>query len=468
MRFFVRHGLTLALLVLLPLGAAVVTLIVYLQTSSSRADTPQRRYSTGDLSLNLQVAPGDFGLNRFLVTVKDGQGHTVPQADVQLSALMLDMAMPTPLMHAAAVGSGRYQALGMLSMPGNWRITATVHAPGHSGGETQAWFDLQIGDAQQPVPTALPVLAGVSSAPVPTAVPAAAVRWSGLPYQALVSFLSSGAVYVPGRASLLKDSILNHSIARVPGHDEIWAMDYAGNQVAVIDAIRQRIVTTIPVGLGPVHATFSADGKRAWVTNFLSNEVSVIDVPAHRVLTTIGVGLHPHGLAISPDGRQVWVACSGAGALYVLDAHRNTILEQVPAGIQPHAVAFSPDGRTVYMTDAGAGDLVILDRAGGTVLARVHIGTGSAMVAASADGADVFVTGQSGSVVTVVDAHSRQIVHRIPVGAGPHGLAFTPDGRLLYVAVNNANRVAVIDAKTMRLAASVPVPGQADELVLWR
>ncbi|MGH2347181.1 MAG: FixH family protein, partial [Chloroflexota bacterium] len=399
-----------------PLGAVVAVAANSMRNEpaavasvSPKHPTPTAR-STPSILLN--TAPATFGENRFLVTVVDGKGKPVSGAKVTLSTTMLDMPMGTQQLTAQALGAGRYQASGLLSMPGNWRITATVLSPQLSGASQQVSFHLVAADQQKAMPALLPLLGQKKAPVVRAAIAADAVRWPGLTPGAVV-FLASGKVYVPGASALVPTGTVNHSLAVAPGRDEAWVTDYGGGQVAVVDLRTKRVTAKIQVGLGPVHVVFNAGGTRAWVTNLQTNDVSVIDVETRRVIATVPVGLHPHGLAISPDGKQVWVACGGNGGMWVLDTRTNKVTAEVPAGIIPHGVTFSPDGKTVYMTDAGPGDLVVVNRATHAIEARVPIHTGSAMDAVTRNGSHIFVTGQGGSAVTVVDARTFHVVARI-------------------------------------------------------
>lgn len=458
-----RYWLLAALGFGAPLGAVVVVAVG--ATRSEPAAVASAPTGQAASSIRLAAAPATFGRNRFLLTVVDGKGKPVSGAKVTLSTTMLDMPMGTQELTAETVGSGLYQASGLLSMPGNWRITATVRSPRLPGELRQVSFHVVAADQQKAMPALLPLLGRKKAPVVRAAVAASAVRWPGLTPGAVV-FLASGSVYVPGASALVNTGTVNHSLGLVPGRDEAWVTDYGGGQVAVVNLRTKRVTAKIQVGLGPVHVVFNADGRRAWVTNLQTNDVSVIDVATRRVIATVPVGLHPHGLAISPDGKQVWVACGGNGGMWVLDARTDKVIGEVPAGIIPHGVAFSPDGRTVYMTDAGPGNLVVVSRSTHAVEARVPIHTGSAMDAVSQDGSRIFVTGQGGNVVTVVDAHTFHVVARIPVGQAPHGLVLTPDGKQLYVAVNGTDEVVVISIIDDRVTARVPVPGAADEVVL--
>ena len=457
--------------ILLPLMGILIAVAATMRISSGGSTDAK---AESGFSVALDVAPATFGPNRFLLTLHGTRLASSGPLTINLRPVMLTMPMNAQTFTAYPVGHDRYQAVGLLPMPGSWHVDVAVAGRSVASGARHFGFPLTVGAQQKPLPALLPTLAG-SGAPkytTPTLPAPNAVSWAGLPYKGIVTFLAGSQVYVPRRAALLQDGVLgtgiNHSISKVPGRDEAWVTDYGDDRVAVIDTKHGTLLQTIPVGLGPVHVAFDAHGTRAWITDYTSSEVSVIDVATRKVIKTVQVGLFPHGLALSPDGRQVWVACANAGTITVLDAKTSAVIDQVPAGIGPHAVAFAPDGQTVYMTDFRAGSLVILDVATRSIVGSVPIGTGSAMDTVSPDGHLVYVTGQAGGVVSVVDARGRRVVARIPVGQAPHGLALTPDGRYLYVAVNNANWVAVIDTASRKVIRLVPTPGAADELILSR
>jgi len=500
-----RAPLIAGILALTVIGAGAVTFAAThgnahdATTSASSASGATHRGVTSPAAApRLDVAPGAFGPNRFLLTIPGATGQALTGAHVTLTFDMLDMPMGTPSLAAYPVGGGRYQAMGRLTMPGHWRITALATGAGLPADGVHASLRLdapvQAGSA---VPQPLPVIGLSARLANAVRVSAAAVRWTGLPYRAVVTFLGDGNVYIPGRPTMLRVGALNHSVARAPD-GTMWVTDYNGGQVAVVDPVRARIIASIPTGIYPVHIAFSTDGRKAYVSDYVSNDIAVIDVHQRRKLATIDLqgnttgppGLHPHGLALSPDGRQLWIPVSMGGGVDIVDTRTDGIMATIftaANGGSPHAVTFSPDGRTAYLTDAGrpaipatpasAGapatpavpsQLVVIDTATRTIQARITIDTGSAMVAAGHDGRRIYVTGQGGSVLTVVDVRTLHVVARVPVGAAPHGLTFTPDGRLLYIATNNGYGVTVVDTRTLRVVATVPLPDQADELALWR
>ena len=416
--------------------------------------------------VTLRIAPGRVGVPN-TVTIAG-----VRARGVQLLSESLDMPMGRLPYTATPLGDGRWQARNVYPlMNGRWALTVQVQDGGSAGrGRLLRRFVYFV-----PLRGTVRLLSAGTAAPArarasTTAAPSA-VRWTGLPASAVVSFADNGLVYVPGLATLVHVGSQNHSVTLAPD-GTLWVMDYAGGRVAVLDPRTGRTIARITVGIAPAHAVFTPDGRRAYVSNLLSNDVSVVDVRARRVVTTISVqpGLQPHALAISPDGREVWAPCGLGGGIWVIDTRTYKVARLIPTGGFPHAVTFSPDGRTAYLVDASPGKdsgLFVIDRATGHIRARIAVGTGSAMVVAGRDGRRVYVTGQGGGVLTVIDAATLKIVTRVPVGTAPHGLVVTPDGRLLYVAANTSRQVAVVDTATDRVVATVPVPGTADELALW-
>ncbi len=466
-----RRGVLLGGLLVVVVGAGAA---LYMRQSSAVADRPAHSAAAvsplaqrvAGRTLQLDVAPAAVGPNRLLLSIQDAQGHTVRGARVSFTLTMRDMAMGQTVVAANPVRDGRYQAMATFTMPGHWAVAAQAEGAGLPPAGLRATFPVTAAFTPSAVvPTALPLAAGTTLSLASRDPAPAAVQWAHLPYRAAVSFVDDGLVYIPGRPTLTHVGALNHSIKLAPD-GTIWATNVQSDTVAIIDPHSGRVLTSIAVGLYPVHIAFTPDGRRAYVTNFFSGSVSVIDVRTRHVTATIKVGLEPHGLTVTPDGRQVWVPCSLGGGMWVIDTRNNKVVGIALTGLTPHAAIVSPDGRTVYMTDSSLGTLLAVDRATLRVRGRVAVKTGSAMVVVSPDGRRVYVTGQGGSVLTVVDARTLRIIARVPVGAAPHGLVLTPDGRYLYVAANNGRHVAVVDTRSDRVVATVAVPGAADELAL--
>lgn len=70
---------------------------------------------------------------------------------------------------------------------------------------------------------------------------------------------------------------------------KIYVTMHDGNYVAVVDAARWEVLTTISVGFAPTDIVMTRNNKFAYVVNFQSEDISVIDVATNKVVRTISV-----------------------------------------------------------------------------------------------------------------------------------------------------------------------------------
>lgn len=85
-------------------------------------------------------------------------------------------------------------------------------------------------------------------------------------------------------------------IAVNPDGNRLYVTDGAGNRLFVIDiTANHAIVDIVPVGKKPYGVAVSADGKRIYVANTDDNSVSIVDGRNNKVITTVPVGLGPWG-----------------------------------------------------------------------------------------------------------------------------------------------------------------------------
>jgi YVTN family beta-propeller protein len=86
-----------------------------------------------------------------------------------------------------------------------------------------------------------------------------------------------------------------------------YITNYADGTVSVIKVARNLVVSTIPVGAGPLTVALHPKRKLAYVTNQLDGTVSVINTRRRRVVATVPVGNYAFGVAVHPDGTRVYV-----------------------------------------------------------------------------------------------------------------------------------------------------------------
>ena len=282
----------------------------------------------------------------------------------------------------------------------------------------------------------------------------------------------------------------------------VYAADYTGRQITVLDARSRSPITDIPVIGRPTALALSPDGGRLYAACGESNgSVAVIDTRDRWVVDTWQAGHTPTGLNLSPDGGTLYVVNRFDNSVSVLDTRSGEKTGSIPQMREPVAAAISPDGGMIYVAnhlpttnkigeyiiDGGYMDLpgypynsqyqmscVVL--AAGTddnrlrsVAVLPNGSTGVRGICISPDGRFLYVTHiiahyqlptsriDSGwmnvNALTIIRADERQmtIVNTVLLdsadlgAANPWGVACSPDGRSLVVSHAGTREISIID-----------------------
>ena len=144
--------------------------------------------------------------------------------------------------------------------------------------------------------------------------------------------------------------------------DELYVSNTHSGTVSVIDAAKDEVVATIPLGGGvPNRLVLTPDGAQAWAIHDKSRVISIVDVAARKVLRKVKIGEWPYNLTFTPDGRYCWVLDWGdvskflGTKAYVSNRHANVVtvigladhreIKRIPVDKGPHGMALSPASR---------------------------------------------------------------------------------------------------------------------------
>lgn len=209
----------------------------------------------------------------------------------------------------------------------------------------------------------------------------------------------------------------------------LYAADGDLDQVFVVDAKSQTVISTIKVGRQPEKVLVGPDDT-VYVTNRLGRSISVIRRGDTEESTRIAVGVEPVGLASSSDGKTLYVVNATSlqdteyGTLMAIDTATLATKWETPVGTEPRAISLMGDNKaaiSLYKT----GDLVMVD-----------LGTGKVVKS----GTDLY-TALNASALGVTNTTGGKDI--FPVGPGgpstsrPRGMeamTVSPDGTQLYVA----------------------------------
>lgn len=247
-------------------------------------------------------------------------------------------------------------------------------------------------------------------------------------------------------------------VAAHPAGSHVYVANFGSNTVSVISTTTHSVAATIPVQDGPFGVAVHPSGARAYVANQFSNTVSVIDTAVNAVVGTIDVGSRPLGVVVNSTGTRLYVANQGSNNVSVVDTATGTIVSTVGVGSMPFGIAVAPDGSRVYVVNSGSRSVSVIDAATNAVT-PVTVGLFPVGVAVHPSGSHVYVANNGSGTISVIAAATNDVVASPVAGLGLFGIGVAPSGSHVYVASEDLNRVYVMDTTTNSVTGSVAVPG---------
>lgn len=145
------------------LATGVLTAVPPPQRAVGQDGGLSSRLEVEGVRIALLVSPGQVGVNRFLVTLADGDGRPLPAERVLLGFDYQEQDLGGSTASTTAGAPGRFEAVGgFVGLPGTWNVRVAVGRT--AGPDAEAVFKLSVPDAGRPglipAPTGAAVDAG--------------------------------------------------------------------------------------------------------------------------------------------------------------------------------------------------------------------------------------------------------------------------------------------------------------------
>jgi YVTN family beta-propeller protein len=117
---------------------------------------------------------------------------------------------------------------------------------------------------------------------------------------------------------------------------EVWFHEDGDGSVTVASTATDEVITVIPTGgKGAGRMAVSADGRYAASTHSESEDVAIIDAAKKTVLSTVKIGKGPGFPVFSPDNTRLYVMESGMGDVVVVNLKTMTVAARYKIGTDP-------------------------------------------------------------------------------------------------------------------------------------
>ena len=207
----------------------------------------------------------------------------------------------------------------------------------------------------------------------------------------------------------------------------------ADDRAAVVDADDLTSLGEIALGVAPIAAVLSADGRDAWISVLGGDRPSATDRSARQCCAA-------RAERVRVDARGI----AEAGTVVHVDVAQRRVINSITVGHHPTSLAWDEAHGMLYVADGNADAVSVIDTKSGTVAATIEVapfrarqaGLAPTAVAVTPNGGTLFVALGGVNAVAVYDVadprHAR-LRGLIPTAWYPSSLDVSDDGRLLAV-----------------------------------
>ena len=234
--------------------------------------------------------------------------------------------------------------------------------------------------------------------------------------------------------------------------------DPAADGIAVIDTASLARTRVLGGVSDPERVAVSRDGHRLYISEEDAGRLAVLDATRNRVLATVPVGREPEGVRVSPNGRWVLVTSEEDNSVVVVDTKSNAIVGKATVGTRPRDLAFSRDSRFAYVSgeaDASLYRIAVPAGAPAAEFFKLRREVRPMGIALDAGRGRLYVGAGRAGTVAVVALAGPSLVTEIACGGRPWGVALGPGGRRLYSPNGPSGEVAIVDTETLAVTTRI-------------
>ena len=244
--------------------------------------------------------------------------------------------------------------------------------------------------------------------------------------------------------------------ARQPVATHLSAIDAAASGDSIPPLWSSPALGDYMAGAPGVATKPGADGRRLAVVPLPANDaVAILDAESGALLKTIPLGVEPIAAIVSADGRTAWLS--------ILGGPKPTPSQRASRQCcDPRIESIRVDARGI----AEAGSVTRIDLVKGVVDRDVAVARHPTALAWDERAGKLYVADGNSDSVSVIDTRAGVLASHFAVapfrerqaGLAPTALALAPDGRTLYVALGGVNAVAVYDVSSGQPALRGLIP----------
>lgn len=239
-------------------------------------------------------------------------------------------------------------------------------------------------------------------------------------------------------------------------HNKVFVVNQETNsKVWVINGENNQIIATIEnVGNQAQRVVCNPRINKVYVGNLSSNNVAVIDAVNNNLVTLVDVGGPVRDLTVDINNNLV---CAATGNGVAVIDENNNLTNLIPVQGNPVSIFYLPSTGKVYCLAARMGQngfMHVINAANGTIETSVNVLLDPQTACYNPNNNKIYVSNYSSNRVSIIQLPNHN-VSSVTVGNGPKGLAYSSSNNMVYVANSGSNNISIIDGSSNNVVGTI-------------
>lgn len=264
-----------------------------------------------------------------------------------------------------------------------------------------------------------------------------------------------------GKSLPLGDLPLNMAVSSSKKLIAVTNNGQSVQSLQLIDAVNDKVLSTVEVKKAWYGLKFSADGKFLYASGGHDNWILKYAVANNKLVLKDSIKLGdkwpnkiaPAGIEMDDAKKILYVVTMEDNSLYIVSLADKKVKNKIPLDGEAYTCQLSPDKKRLYISCWGCDKLMVFDTDKQTVIAEIKTGDNPNEICLTRSGKFLYVANANDNSVSVINTTELKVVETLntaltpgaPPGSTANGLALSADEKTLYAANADNNCLAVFD-----------------------
>ena len=227
--------------------------------------------------------------------------------------------------------------------------------------------------------------------------------------------------------------------------------------VYIIDNTNKSIFRTLETGFGdnPSNLVINSNNSKAYVINQgfgpmsgAQGTLSIIDDSRDRIESTVPVGVLPFVIGSNPINGKTYVGNLESKTISVIDGRDNIVTKTIDIEGIPTDIAFNPSNGNMYLTSGFPNSTIVISGLNDTVIQTIPLeGVPEGIASEPSTGRMLVGLNVNPAAIAVIDDKTNSVVEKVPLKMEALGIDFNPANEKFYIRNSLNGTLGIIESE---------------------